>query len=339
VVLANGQTFKVVEDDLKNTQQYKVHLPTNSPSLTCIADNKKHKQQRQWRQRKLEADKEEQLVTVEARKQMNKFWKEQWQHLAEICENPDRSLGWEECAAIFQKIAEPFKTKINGRDVTINAHDSAVLMCDLSLSHFADTILKQDECNKQESDQSASSQPKKRQKQSNNNSATVNTTLGADGYSALSQTQHCDTECINIQDASTSKKTTEQIKWIKTTLTLVTKHKEWCEKDRQLLLAIAPDANPPNSLDYFAFDVDRMNKDLCIAMLRLLAPEAKVLSKSKDVQCQLILQQIVPSLCKELFDHKESCLWLELASLNHVAGGEQHGEDDEMIVEAVENDM
>ena len=45
VVLANGQTFEVVEDDLKNTQQYKVHLPTNNQSLTCIADNKKHQQQ------------------------------------------------------------------------------------------------------------------------------------------------------------------------------------------------------------------------------------------------------------------------------------------------------
>jgi len=45
VVLANGQTFKVVEDNLKNTQQYKVHLPMNNHSLTCISDNKKHKQQ------------------------------------------------------------------------------------------------------------------------------------------------------------------------------------------------------------------------------------------------------------------------------------------------------
>jgi len=264
---------------------------------------------------------------------MDKFWKQQWQHLAEICENPDRSLGWEECAAIFQKIAEPFKTKINGRDVTVNARDSAVLMHDLSLSRFADTILKQDESKEQESDQSASSRPKKRQKQNNNYSATVNTTLGADGYSALSQTQCCDTECINKQDAMTSKKTTEQIKWIEATLTCVTKHKARCEKERQLLLAVAPDANPPNSLDYFAFDVDRTSKDSRIAMLRLLAPEAKVLSKSKDVQCQLILQQIVPSLCKELFDHKESCLRLELASLNHVAGA------DEMMMEAVENEI
>jgi len=64
-----------------------------------------------------------------------------------------------------------------------------------------------------------------------------------------------------------------------------------------------------------------------------------VLSKSKDVQCQLILQEIVLSLCKELFDNKESCLRLELASLNHVAGGEQHGDDNEMIIEAVENNM
>jgi len=245
VVLANGQAFEVVEDDLKNTQQYKVHLPTNNQLLTCIADNKKHKQQRQWRQRKLQADKEEQFVTGEARKQMDKFWKQQWQHLAEICENPDRSLGWEECAAIFQKIAEPFKTKINGRDVTVNARDSAVLMRDLSLSRFADTILKQDESKEQESDQSASSRPKKRQKQNNNYSATVNTTLGADGYSALSQTQRRDTECINKQDATTSKKTTERIKWIEATLTCVTKHKARCEKEWQLLLAVAPDANPP----------------------------------------------------------------------------------------------
>jgi len=73
--------------------------------------------------------------------------------------------------------------------------------------------------------------------------------------------------------------------------------------------------------------------------LHLLAPDAKVLSKSKDVQCQLILQEIVLLLCKELFDNKESCLWLELASLNHVAGGEQCREDNEMIIETVENNM
>jgi len=82
-----------------------------------------------------------------------------------------------------------------------------------------------------------------------------------------------------------------------------------------------------------------MNKDSRIAMLWLLAPEVKVLSKSKDVQCQLILQQIVPSLSKELFDHKESCLRLELASLNHVAGGEQRGAADEMMMEAIENEI
>ena len=116
-------------------------------------------------------------------------------------------------------------------------------------------------------------------------------------------------------------------------------HKEQCEKDRQLLLAVATDANPPNSLDYFAFDVDQTNKDSCIAMKQLLAPEVKVLSKLKDIQCQLILQQIIPSLCKELFDHKESCLRLELASLNHVAGGEQHGDADEMMMEAIENEI
>jgi len=35
----------------------------------------------------------------------------------------------------FSKNAEPFKTKINNQDhVTVNLHDSAVLMCDLSLS-------------------------------------------------------------------------------------------------------------------------------------------------------------------------------------------------------------
>jgi len=45
VVLANGQRFEVVEDDLKNTEQYKVHLPTNNPYLSSMAENKKHKQQ------------------------------------------------------------------------------------------------------------------------------------------------------------------------------------------------------------------------------------------------------------------------------------------------------
>jgi len=45
VVLANGQTFEVLENDLKNTEQYKVHLPTNNHLLSCIAENKKRKQQ------------------------------------------------------------------------------------------------------------------------------------------------------------------------------------------------------------------------------------------------------------------------------------------------------
>jgi len=81
------------------------------------------------------------------------FWKEQWQHLAEICKNPEQSLSWEECEAIFTKIAEPFKTKLNGHDVTVNARDSAVLMRDLSLSRFADTILKQEESDEQEDGQ------------------------------------------------------------------------------------------------------------------------------------------------------------------------------------------
>ncbi len=74
-------------------------------------------------------------------------------------------------------------------------------------------------------------------------------------------------------------------------------------------------------------------------MKQLLAPEVKVLSKLKDIQCQLILQQIVPSLCKELFDNKESCLQLELASLNHVAGGEQCREADEIMIETIENEI
>jgi len=111
----------------------------------------------------------------------------------------------------------------------------------------------------------------------------VNTALGADGYSAFSQTQHHNTECINKQDADTSKKTTERMKWIKATCTLVSKHKEWCEKPKQFLLAIAPATNP-NCLDYFQFDVDWTSKEACIAMLHLLTPGAKVLlSKSKDV--------------------------------------------------------
>jgi len=55
--------------------------------------------------------------------------------------------------------------------------------------------------------------------------------LGADGYSALSQTQCCDMECINKQDANTHKKITERTKYIKATLTLVSKYKEWCKKN------------------------------------------------------------------------------------------------------------
>jgi len=45
VVLANGQTFEVVEEELKNTEQYRVHFPTNSQFLPCIVENKKQKQQ------------------------------------------------------------------------------------------------------------------------------------------------------------------------------------------------------------------------------------------------------------------------------------------------------
>jgi len=57
----------------------------------------------------------------------------------------------------LQKIAELFKAKINGWDVTVKAHDSAVLMHDLSLSCFADTILKQEESKEQEDGQLAQS--------------------------------------------------------------------------------------------------------------------------------------------------------------------------------------
>jgi len=102
----------------------------------------------------LQAENEEQFVVEEAWKEMTSFWKEQWQKLAVICKNPDQSLGWEECTAIFQKIAEPYKTKINGQDVTVNASNSAVLMHNLSLSQFADTILKQEESDEQEDGQS-----------------------------------------------------------------------------------------------------------------------------------------------------------------------------------------
>jgi len=211
-------------------------------------------------------------------------------------------------------------------------------MRDLSLSQFADTILKQDESNEQEDGQFAQSASRPRKKQKvNNNNAMVNTALGADGYSALSQTQHCNTECVNKQDANACKKTAEQRKWIKVTLTLVKKHKEWCEKEKQLLLAIAPSTSPhPNCLDYFEFDANQTSKDSCIAMLHLMAPGAKVLSKSKDIQCQTILQEIVPTLSKELFDSKESCLRMELAMLNHVSGS---GEMDETMIEPIDNDI
>ena len=71
-------------------------------------------------------------------------------------------------------------------------------------------------------------------------------------------------------------------------------------------------------------------------MLHLMAPGAKVLSKLKDIQCQTILQEIVPMLSKELVDNKESCLWMELAMLNHVSGG---GEMDETMIEPIDNDI
>jgi len=287
----------------------------------------------------LQAEKEERFVVEEAQKEMTSFWKQQWQKLAEICENPDRSLGWEECAAIFKKILEPFKTKINGQDVTVNASDSAVLMHDLSISRFADTILNKEESDNQEDGEFAqSTRPKKKQKNTTN-SAIVNTTLGADGYCALSQTQRRDIEYINKKDADSSKKTSERMKWIETTLTLVSKHKERCEKDKQALLMAPTTGNNPNCLEYFQFDAERTNKNSRSAILRLLAPDAKVLSKSKDIQCQSILQQIVPTLCKDLFDNKESCLRMELASLNHFSGGEERVTDDATMMETTENSM
>jgi len=125
-------------------------------------------------------------------------------------------------------------------------------------------------------------------------------------------------------------------------LTLMQKHKEWCKKDKQILLTMSPNSNP-HCLDYFQFNADKTTKDSCIAILHIVAPEAKALSKSKDVQCQLVLQQVVPALCKELFDNKESCLWVELVSLNHDAGGEQHGGEmegmDKMIIETIDNQI
>jgi len=129
------------------------------------------------------------------------------------------------------------------------------------------------------------------------------------------------------------------MKWIEVTLTMVSKHKERCEKEKQQLLMTLAPGNNPNCLEYFQFDAERTNKTSRIAILRLLAPEAKVLSKSKDIQCQLILQQIVPLLCKELFDNKESCLRMELVLLNHVSGNEQHGETDETMIKTTDNDI
>jgi len=107
----------------------------------------------------------------------------------------------------------------------------------LSLSQFADTILKQEESDEQEDGQST--WPKKKQRNTNN-SAIVNTTLGADGYCTLSQAQQCDIEYITKKDANSSKKTSKQIKWIRGMLTMVSKHKECCEKDKQLLMAAPP---------------------------------------------------------------------------------------------------
>jgi len=55
-------------------------------------------------------------------------------------------------------------------------------------------------------------------------------------------------------------------------------------------MVLNPGTEPPNCLQYFEFNEEQTNKDSRIAILRLLAPDAKVLSKAKDVQCQLILQ-------------------------------------------------
>jgi len=132
------------------------------------------------------------------------------------------------------------------------------------------------------------------------------------------------------------------MEWIESTLTLVSKHKEQCEKDKQLLLTIASDTNP-NCFDYFQLDVDWTSKESHIAMSHLLTPGAKVLSKSKGIHASWFYSKIVPLLCKEVFDNKESCLWIEVAPFIHVSGGEQHGEEmdemDEIMIKNIENNI
>jgi len=102
VVLANGQIFEVVQEDLKNAEQYKVHSLTNNQFLPCIAENKKQKQQWQWRQQKLQAEKEKQFVVEEAWKEMTSFWKNNGRSLQRYVRILINCLVGK-CTAIFKR--------------------------------------------------------------------------------------------------------------------------------------------------------------------------------------------------------------------------------------------
>jgi len=114
---------------------------------------------------------------------------------------------------------------------------------------------------------------------------------------ALSQTQHHNMEGINKQDANTSILQQRESSRLNQHLLL-------CQNTRNNVRRISnwswplPLTLTPTVLIYFQFDADQTNKESYIAILHLLAPAAKGLSKSKDVQCQLNIQQVVPLLCK-----------------------------------------
>jgi len=141
---------------------------------------------------------------------------------------------------------------------------------------------------------------------------------------------------INNKDADSCKKTFKRMmKWIEATLLLwlqsirniakrINNMEKWCTSQWQTELQpgcgqtcrinIAVDSPCPWKQPQSSWihpiwcRADKQNSHITI--LCLLALDAKVLSKLKVIQCRLIVQQIVPLLCKELFNNKEPfCTW------------------------------
>jgi len=99
----------------------------------------------------------------------------------------------------------------------------------------------------------------------------------------------------------------------------------------------------PNCLDYFQFDADKTTKQFTYHNVASSGSRSKGSLKIKRHSKSADFTASCASICKELFDNKESCLQVELSSLNHDAGREQHGGEmegmDEMIIETMDNQI